>query len=159
MPLDLNAIHAALYARLAGTDGRNGGVPGLKFTSRNFYDFDRSGLVQPAMLVVAKHGAARRQSGVQSVWTMNAMVIFYVRAPSDDKASVEATIFGLIGSVDTALLRQANEAPANNDPGTTLGGKILRCWRSDYEVFHGAGEANGQAAVTMTIEMVAPDPA
>jgi hypothetical protein len=157
MAFDEEAIQAALYARLSGTDSFGVGVAGLNFTSRNYYDWDKPGLVQPAMLVCGMRATGQRKFGTPAIWTMHAMVVFYARAPSDEKQSVETTLFGFIKSLDASLKRQRGEAPADGDPSTTLGGLVSRCFRTDYEIFHGSGDAGGQAAATMSIELIVPD--
>lgn len=151
MALDLEAVQAALYARLVAQ------VTSLKFTSRRFLDYDAPALQdrQPAMLVVAEHGSGHRQLAERTVWTMRATVIFYARTPNDKTQTVETALFGLMKQVDAALQRQAVEISPDDDPGTTLAGLVHRCFRSDYMIHHGA-EA-GQGIATMTIEMVAQE--
>lgn len=151
-PPPREAIMQALYDRLRTS------VKNLGFTSRAFLSFDDiPQSEQPALLVVEYKGGAIRNAnpGLPPVWSQHAMVILLVRdsAPSRNQ-TVETALHAMIGQVETALARQSNESSSLPDSyGTTLGGVVMRCWVTDYEIHHGAGA--GQAAASVTVEMLA----
>jgi hypothetical protein len=150
MALDQEAVYSALYDRLRSQ------VSGLKFTSRRDLAFSQIAQAQqPAMIVIAQDGTGNRQFAVPTIWTMRAKVIFFARQPTDPTLTVESTLNGLIKKLDAALQRQVGEVSQDDDPGTTLGGLVFRCYRSDY-TFH-TGDDDDQAAAAMIVEMVAPE--
>lgn len=153
MAIDREAIHAALFARLSGIAA----LTASSFKARRYVSWDQIPKVnQPAMLVCAHTGTASRQSARPTIWTMLAELIFYVADPNDKTLTVETSIHTILTQVEAALQRQAGEfQPDDDDPGTSLGGLVWRCFIRDYAIHH-APEGE-QSALSMFIEMVAPE--
>lgn len=157
---DFESVQAALYDRLKAYL-----VPaGIKFTARKFLDFDKVP-AQPAMLVVALRGTGTRQLGALTKWTKHVAVVFYAKTTDDSKTTIETQFNGYLKLIDGdddskalgALQRQPNELGPEDDPGTSLDGKVFRCWRTNEQIFHGSDEVKGQAVLVLEIEMTLPE--
>jgi hypothetical protein len=157
MAIDNEAILAALFARLSTVAIL--GTASLK-TRRYVHWDDVPAGNQPALLVLDRGGTADRQFATPTQWTLVAEVIFYLREPNDKTLTVETDMHTALKQVDAALQRQPGEVLIDEDPGTTLGTNaaggpmVFRCFRRTY-ICHRMSQE--QAAVSMHIEMVAPE--
>jgi hypothetical protein len=157
MALDPEAVLAALFTRMSAIAG----LTSSSLKTRRFVHWDDvPPAQQPALLVWGKGGLGDRQFAAPTVWTLMAEVVFYVREPNDKSLTVETTLHTLLKQVDAALLRQPGEVLIDEDPGTTLGTNasggpmVWRCFRRDHTLHRMSQE---QAAISMNIEMVAPE--
>src|SRR6267142_390795 len=108
MAVDPEPIHEALFQRLKVK------IPSLKFSMRGYREPDQiAHEQQPAMCVAALRGEASRQFGTGTIWTLRAMVFFYVSDPADLNVTVETKLHDLIKQVDAALQRPDDEAPGD----------------------------------------------
>lgn len=147
MALDVEPIQAALEARLISILGSK-----ILFHTRQDVVFDDIPKIkQPAMRLLHEGGTGHRAPGCSTMWTLHSVVTFFVRDPTDKKQTAEPQLHELLRLLDTALARQPNEPFSEDDPGTTLGGLVFECWRSEYQHHHGMQQ--GQSAVSCTIEM------
>lgn len=142
-------IQAALFARLKGS------ITGLKTSTRRYLDFAKLAQTQqPALSVYAFEGRGGRAPPMPTKWKQHAMIVFYVRIPTDPAATVESALFDLIEQAENALDRQPGETGMGDDYGTTLGGLVWQCLLSDWH-FHHEGLGAGQAAASASVEMLA----
>jgi hypothetical protein len=157
MAIDFEAIQAALLTRLSGIAGLTSSS--LK-TRRYVHWDDVPAEHQPALIVLGVSGLADRQFAAPTVWHLRAGALFYLRESNDKSLTVETDMYALLKQVDAALQRQPGEILIDEDPGTTLGTNaaggpmVWRCFRRDHTLHRMNQE---QAAVSMFIEMVAPE--
>ena len=146
MALDIEAVQAALYARLTGS------ITGLKSTTRILIGYDAlSSAQKPAMVVVSERAQAHNDNVHAQLWTLTAIVVFYVQV--EQGVVPETALFGFIKQAETALGHQNNEPWLDAKAATSLGGLVRYARIRDHEIHHGAGTR--LAAATLTIEMLA----
>lgn len=140
MPYDGEAIQAALFARLQAQLGAQ-----IKKSTRRALTFaDVPKDQQPCMVLVKEKENAKRDLGVQTEWTGLSTIAFYVQQPTDPSQTIETQFHALLKSVDAAFKRQPSDGPYQEDnPETTLGGLVFRCFRHDTNFDQVMGEGGG----------------
>jgi hypothetical protein len=142
-------VMSALFTRLQAR------VTGLKTTSRAYLDpTSLQAEEQPALLLLADNYTGRVERGRPRIWTINAVIIVYVKALEDD-ANPEAQVNALIDLVENALKRDPQEAVTDqtNPYSTNLGGLCSRCdVAGTIDLI--PGEVGGQAAAMIPVEIL-----
>lgn len=152
MPYDGEAIQAALFARLKAQFGSQ-----IKKSSRRALTFaDVPKDHQPCMVLVKERETADRNYGVPTRWTCLSTIAFYVQQPNDPEQTIETQLHAMLKTVDAALKRQPTDGPLQEDnPETTLGGLVFRCFRHESSFDQVMGEGGG--GIFGVIETVAPE--
>lgn len=144
------AIQVALLTRLSDTLGIL-----LNGASRRYLtSSDVVQVKQPYMTVLDTGATADRKTLNQpSIWHLKSEVTFYVRDPNDKTQSVESTLHAILDAVDKSLDWKFPEPPSGYDPGTTLGGLVRRCYRSDDQLHHGIDEKQSAMSIFINMEI------
>lgn len=146
--LDFEAVHAAIFARLAA-------VSGIVTSSRIFRDVDQvSANEQPALFLVSYDDeTADTRPPLPPIWHLPLLAFVYLRTDGDG-AIPNAVLNAMKTSITNALLWQAGEAPIAIGYWTTLGGKVSHCAVTRIE--KNEGLKTGQGVLVFHLEAMSP---
>lgn len=151
MPVDFEKIQCALFERLKSALGQE-----IRLATRREITFaDPNNEQRPAMMLLVEDTRGIRHPGCATIWELRSSLTLFVTPPIDTKLSVEPILHKLLLLADKALARQPNELGPDDDPGTTLGGLVYECWRSEH-AFHPVNQ-QGPAALSCSIQMKVND--
>lgn len=158
MAIDHEAPYSALATRLQTYCGGSLARP----VARRLVSFDQLGAMeQPSMFCVAAEQEPTSQGPEACYWTLTAEVYICARADTDPNLTAEPMLNFLIGKVEAALERQADESTFGAGPliqnWTTLGGAVI--WAKPSAVASTPGGEGHEGMAIVRVEMlVAPAP-
>ena len=79
----------------------------------------------------------------------------YARTDPETGSAPSTILNPILKGIEAALEQQAGDgAPAQGSP-TTLGGLVLHCWVTDFELAEGL-DSGGQGVLIVNLEVLAP---
>lgn len=151
MALDVEAIYAALFARLQSS------VTGVQTFTRRVLGYEHfTPEKQPALVMIQGDEDTEHRPDLPDILHLEVKIALYVRVPEDATVSPDATMNGLRRLVKDALKRPASEAGSGDDWATTLGGLCEACYVSGQTLYSQEVES-GQAVMIIPIEILATE--